>query len=105
MTRLRFALIATTILACMFAAVSLLDSLYWFGWWITVAAVSFIAQDVIEHVSRSRREWMREYREMQISHCCGSSPLMTWLRRQTLRREVLRRGRSEVWARRESEMG
>jgi hypothetical protein len=56
--RIRTGLILTGILSFMFAAVSLLDSLYWFGIWAAVSAGSFIAQDVVAHVDH--RNWRRD---------------------------------------------
>ena len=54
----RTGLILTSILASMFAAASLLDSLFWVGVWAAIAAGAFIAQDIItEH----RREAAKQY--------------------------------------------
>ena len=55
---IRTGLIVTGMLAFMFAAVSLLDSLYWTGIWAAVCAASFIAQDLIAHLEH--RNWQRD---------------------------------------------
>ena len=52
MNRIRFGLTVTCILAAMFAAASLLDSLFWVGIWAAVSAGSFIAQDIIAGMQR-----------------------------------------------------
>ena len=63
MNRIRTGLILTGILSFMFAAVSLLDSLYWTGVWAAVCAGSFIAQDVVAHVEHQqwRRDMAKQY--------------------------------------------
>ena len=58
MKRIRAGLILTALLTTMFAAVSLLDSLYWFGIWCAIAAAAVIGQDVIAHIEH--RNWQRD---------------------------------------------
>ena len=52
MNRIRLGLTITCILASMFAAASLLDSLFWVGVWDAISAGAFIAQDIIAGMQR-----------------------------------------------------